>query len=142
VCIESDVGLEGHSDADVLAHAIADAILGACGLPDIGHYFPNTDPSIKGISSLEIIKQARREAKNAGMRIINIDASLIAEYPKLSPHIARMKTILAKTLKIQPMDIGIKATTQEKIGALGEGAGIAAHAVATLTGTRRGSTQA
>jgi 2-C-methyl-D-erythritol 2,4-cyclodiphosphate synthase/2-C-methyl-D-erythritol 4-phosphate cytidylyltransferase len=142
VRIESDVGLEGHSDADVLAHAIADAILGACGLPDIGHYFPNTDPSIKGISSLEIIKQARREAKNAGMRIINIDASLIAEYPKLSPHIARMKTILAKTLKIQPMDIGIKATTQEKIGALGEGAGIAAHAVATLTGTRRGSTQA
>jgi 2-C-methyl-D-erythritol 2,4-cyclodiphosphate synthase/2-C-methyl-D-erythritol 4-phosphate cytidylyltransferase len=142
VKIESDVGLEGHSDADVLVHAIADAILGGCGLPDIGHYFPNTDPSIAGISSLEILKQARKEAKKAGMTIVNVDASLIAEHPKLSPYVARMKTVLAKTLKLQPMDIGIKATTQEKIGSLGRGDGIAAHAVATLKGIRRGSTQA
>ena len=142
VPIESDVGLEGHSDADVLVHAIADAILGGCGLPDIGHYFPNTDPSIAGISSLEILKLARKEAKKAGMKVVNIDATLIAEKPKVAPYVARMKTILAKTLKLQPMDIGIKATTQERIGALGEGAGIAAHAVATLQGTRRGAIQA
>lgn len=140
--IESDVGLEGHSDADVLAHAIADAILGGCGLPDIGHYFPNTDPSIAGISSMEILKHARREAKKAGMQVVNVDATLIAEQPKVAPYVARMKTVLAKKLKLQPMDIGIKATTQERIGALGQSAGIAAHAVATLQGTRRGSTQA
>ncbi|MEX0332519.1 MAG: 2-C-methyl-D-erythritol 2,4-cyclodiphosphate synthase [Puniceicoccaceae bacterium] len=139
--IDSDVGLEGHSDADVLTHAIADAILGGCGLPDIGHYFPNTDPSIAGISSLEILKQARREAKKAGMKVVNIDATLIAEQPKVAPYVARMKTVLAKKLKLQPIDIGIKATTQERIGALGQSAGIAAHAVATLQGTRRGSTQ-
>jgi 2-C-methyl-D-erythritol 2,4-cyclodiphosphate synthase/2-C-methyl-D-erythritol 4-phosphate cytidylyltransferase len=140
--IDSPVGLEGHSDADVLCHAIADAILGGCGLPDIGHYFPNTDPSIAGISSLEIVKAARKEAKKAGMKVVHVDATLIAEQPKVAPYIARMKTILAKVLKLQPIDIGIKATTQEKIGALGQSAGIAAHAVATLRGNRRGSTQA
>jgi 2-C-methyl-D-erythritol 4-phosphate cytidylyltransferase/2-C-methyl-D-erythritol 2,4-cyclodiphosphate synthase len=136
VTIPSDVGLVGHSDADVLSHAIADAILGGCGLPDIGHYFPNTDMAIAGISSQEILKRARKEAKKCGMEIVNVDASLIAEKPKISPYIREMKSVLAKTLKLRPADIGIKATTQEKIGALGAAKGIAAHAVATLSGTR------
>ena len=136
VRVPSDVGLVGHSDADVLSHAIADAILGGCGLPDIGHYFPNTDMAIAGISSQEILKRARKEAKKCGMEIVNIDASLIAEKPKISPYIREMKSVLAKTLKLRPADIGIKATTQEKIGALGAAKGIAAHAVATLSGSR------
>jgi 2-C-methyl-D-erythritol 2,4-cyclodiphosphate synthase/2-C-methyl-D-erythritol 4-phosphate cytidylyltransferase len=133
VPIHSEVGLDGHSDADVLSHAIADAILGGCGLSDIGHYFPNTDPAIKGISSQEILKRAVREAAKTGYRLVNVDASLIAEKPKIAPYITRMKKQLAKTLGIPPEAIGIKATTQEKIGALGQGAGIAAHAVASLT---------
>ncbi|MGA1204911.1 MAG: 2-C-methyl-D-erythritol 2,4-cyclodiphosphate synthase [Opitutales bacterium] len=137
VSIQSEVGLVGHSDADVLSHAIADAILGACGLPDIGHYFPNTDPQIKGISSQEILRRARKEAAKTGMRLVNVDASLIAETPKISPYLREMKSVLAKTLKLNPSDIGIKATTQEKIGALGAGEGIAAQAVATLSGQRK-----
>ena len=130
-------GLVGHSDADVLSHAIADAILGACGLPDIGHYFPNTDQTIAGISSQEILKRARKEAAKVGMQIVNIDSTLIAEEPKVSPYVGEMKNVLAKTLHLIPSDIGIKATTQEKIGALGNGDGIAAHAVATLSGIRK-----
>lgn len=139
VRIESDVGLMGHSDADVLSHAIADAILGGCGLPDIGHHFPNTDPSIAGISSLEILKRSLHEANQVGMRLVNIDATLIAEQPRISPYISEMKSVLARTLQLDPADIGIKATTQEGIGALGAGEGIAAHAVATLSGSRRKS---
>lgn len=132
--ILSDCGLEGHSDADVLSHAIADAILGACGLPDIGHYFPNTDPQIKGISSQAIIKRACEEAEKLGYRLVNVDATLIAERPKIAPYIERMKRQLSKSLGLSPAEIGIKATTQEKIGALGQGAGIAAHAIVALAG--------
>jgi 2-C-methyl-D-erythritol 2,4-cyclodiphosphate synthase/2-C-methyl-D-erythritol 4-phosphate cytidylyltransferase len=131
--IHSEVGLDGHSDADVLSHAIADAILGGCGLPDIGHYFPNTDAAIKGISSQEILKRAVREAGRTGYRLVNVDASVIAETPKIAPYISRMKKQLSKTLGIPVEAIGIKATTQEKIGALGQAAGIAAHAVASLS---------
>jgi 2-C-methyl-D-erythritol 2,4-cyclodiphosphate synthase len=116
----------------VLSHAIADAILGACGLPDIGHYFPNTDPAIKGINSQEILARSREEAAKAGYHLVNIDATLIAEKPKVAPHIERMKQQLADTLGIGTGAIGIKATTQERIGALGKGAGIAAHAVALV----------
>ncbi|NDV61392.1 2-C-methyl-D-erythritol 2,4-cyclodiphosphate synthase [Puniceicoccales bacterium CK1056] len=134
IAISSDVGLVGHSDADVLSHAIADAILGGCGLPDIGHYFPNTDAGIKGISSQEILKKACKEADRLGYRLLNVDASLIAEKPKISPYLERMKRQLSKTLGLQETEIGIKATTQEQIGALGKAAGIAAHAVATLAG--------
>lgn len=133
VPIHSEVGLEGHSDADVLSHAIADAILGGCGLADIGHYFPNTDPAIRGISSQEILKRAVREAGKTGYRLVNVDASLIAEHPRIAPYLGRMKKQLSKTLGIPVEAIGIKATTQEKIGALGQAAGIAAHAVASLT---------
>ena len=132
VPVRSEAGLVGHSDADVLSHAIADAILGAAGLPDIGHYFPNTDPAIKGISSLEILKRALAEAGVLGWRLVNIDATLIAEKPKVAPYVERMKRQLSMTLNIPGSDIGIKATTQEKIGALGRAAGIAAHAVVCL----------
>jgi len=132
VPIHSEVGLVGHSDADVLSHAIADAILGGCGLPDIGHYFPNTDPAIAGISSQEILKRAVSEAHEAGFQVINIDSTLIAEKPKISPYVDRMKVQLAKTMGLETSAIGIKATTQEKIGALGQGSGIAAHAVACM----------
>ena len=108
-------------------------------MPDIGHYFPNTDATIKGISSLEILRRARKEAKLAGMHLVNVDATLIAEWPRISPYIKDMKSVLAKTLKLKTTDIGIKATTQEKIGSLGAGEGIAAHAVATLSGRRKNS---
>lgn len=137
VKIKADVGLVGHSDADVLSHAIADAILGACGLPDIGHYFPNNDDTIKGISSQLILKKAHKEARKLGLQLVNIDSTLIAEKPKVAPFVSTMKNVLAKTLKLEPQDIGIKATTQEQIGALGKGDGIAAHAVATLHGVRK-----
>jgi 2-C-methyl-D-erythritol 2,4-cyclodiphosphate synthase/2-C-methyl-D-erythritol 4-phosphate cytidylyltransferase len=132
VSIPSDVGLVGHSDADVLSHAIADAILGACALPDIGHYFPNTDPAIKGIDSRDILRRARTEAAGLGYRLVNVDSTLIAEKPRVAPHIARMKEALADTLEIAPGAIGIKATTQERIGALGKAEGIAAHACVLL----------
>jgi len=133
VPIRSDVGLVGHSDADVLTHAIADAILGGAGLPDIGHYFPNTDPEIEGISSQEILKKAVAEADSAGYQLVNIDSTLIAEKPKISPYLDRMKAQLARSTGLAPDAIGIKATTQEKIGALGQGSGIAAHAVVCLS---------
>ena len=134
VQIQSTKGLVGHSDADVLSHAIADAILGGCGLKDIGHYFPNTDPEIKGISSQKILRCACREAASAGFVPVNIDATLIAEEPRIAPHLERMKAQLSQTLNLPVTAIGIKATTQEQIGALGKGAGIAAHAVVSLTG--------
>lgn len=130
--IPGGLGLEGHSDADCLIHAIADAILGACGLPDIGHLFPNTDPEIEGIDSRIILAKATGLAEEKGFRVGNIDSTLIAEKPKLAPHIPAMKEALAETLRLPAGNIGIKATTQEKIGALGAGEGIAAHAVCLL----------
>ena len=132
VDIPSELGLEGHSDADCLTHAIADAILGACGLADIGHQFPNTDASIEGIDSQIILKKAADLAAEKGYEIGNIDSCIIAEKPKISPHIDAMKEVLSKTLTIPVDSIGIKATTQERIGALGAGEGIAAHAVCLL----------
>ena len=132
VQIPSDVGLEGHSDADCLTHAIADAILGACGLPDIGHQFPNTDPDIEGIDSQIILKKSADLAAERGYRIGNIDSCLIAEKPKIAPFIDPMKSILGKTLGLNADQIRIKATTQEKLGSLGAGEGIAAHAVCLL----------
>ncbi|MDA0349428.1 MAG: 2-C-methyl-D-erythritol 2,4-cyclodiphosphate synthase [Verrucomicrobia bacterium] len=130
--IPCDQGLEGHSDADCLTHALADAILGACGLPDIGHQYPNTDPAIEGIDSQIILAKAAQLAYDAGYSIGNIDSCIIAEKPKVSPFIDAMKAVLSKTLKIPAGCIGIKATTQERIGALGAGEGIAAHAVCLL----------
>ena len=130
--IPHDRGLDGHSDADVLSHAIADAILGAAGERDIGHHFPNTDMSIRGISSLEILRRVRDVLAAKGASIVNIDATLIAEEPKISPHLAAMKAALSEALSLPPERIGIKATTNEGMGFLGRGEGIAAMAVASV----------
>ncbi len=125
-------GLDGHSDADVLAHAIADAVLGAIGERDIGFHFPNTDQSIRGISSLEILRRAATLVAEKGGRVINIDATLVAEAPKISPHVAEMRANLAGALGLDPKRVGVKATTNERMGFLGRGEGIAALAVASV----------
>jgi 2-C-methyl-D-erythritol 2,4-cyclodiphosphate synthase len=123
-------GLEGHSDADVLSHAIADAVLGAVGERDIGHHFPNTDPGIKGISSLKILEEIARILRRREAALANVDATLIAEAPMIGPHIAEMQTKIAAALGVPRDRIGIKATTNESIGFIGRGEGIAAMAVA------------
>ena len=125
-------GLEGHSDADVLCHAIADAILGAIGEPDIGYHFPNTDPACRGMSSLEIVRRAGELVKAQGGRVINIDATLVAEAPRMAPHIAEMKANLGRVLGLEERRVGIKATTNERLGFLGRREGIAAMAVASV----------
>ncbi len=125
-------GLDGHSDADVLCHAIADAVLGAIGERDIGHHFPNDDESIRGISSLEIVRKAAELVASQGGRVLNIDASLIAEAPKVSPHLDAMKANLAGALGIPAKRVGIKATTNETLGFVGRREGIAAMAVASV----------
>src|SRR5436190_19087114 len=125
-------GLDGHSDADVLAHAIADAVLGAIGERDIGFHFPNTDESIRGISSLEILRKAAELVRERGGRVVNIDATLIAQAPKISPHVAQMRTNLAQSLGLNERRVGVKATTNERMGFIGRGEGIAALAVASV----------
>ena len=130
--IPYDRGLEGHSDADVLTHAIADALLGAAGEKDIGHHFPNTDASIKGIDSQEILRRVQAILTVKHFAIINIDCSLIAEAPKIGPHLQAMKTKLSQTLQIPSQRIGVKATTNEGLGFIGKGEGIAAMAVASI----------
>lgn len=130
--IPHPLGLEGHSDADVLCHAIADAILGAAGEPDIGHLFPNTDPSIRGISSLEILRRVRAVLEEKSIRLHNIDATLIAEEPKISPHLTLMKERVGNALSLPPSRIGIKATTNETLGFTGRGEGMAALATACV----------
>jgi 2-C-methyl-D-erythritol 2,4-cyclodiphosphate synthase len=130
--IPHHLGLEGHSDADVLCHAIADALLGAVGLPDIGHYFPPTDQSIKGISSLEILRQVAAIIAKEGATINNIDSTLIAERPKILPHVPVMKQNLATALGIDPRQVGVKATTNERMGFPGREEGMCAMAVATV----------
>jgi 2-C-methyl-D-erythritol 2,4-cyclodiphosphate synthase len=125
-------GLDGHSDADVLAHAIADAVLGAIGERDIGFHFPNSDQSIRGISSLEILRHVAKLVSQKGGRVVNIDATLIAEAPKISPHVAQMRANLAEVLGLEPRRVGVKATTNERMGFLGRGEGIAALAVASV----------
>lgn len=126
------LGLDGHSDADVLCHAIADAILGAAGQRDIGHHFPNTDESIRGISSLEILSRVQILLATQHRRIINIDATLIAEAPKIAPHLDAMQTKISRALHLPIDRIGIKATTNEMLGFLGRKEGIAAMAVASV----------
>ena len=125
-------GLDGHSDADVLTHAIADAVLGAIGERDIGFHFPNSDESIRGISSLEILRKAAALVRAQGGRVLNIDATLIAEAPKISPHVAAMRAQLAAALGLPVARVGVKATTNERMGFLGRGEGIAAMAVASV----------
>lgn len=132
VRIPHAMGLEGHSDADVLCHAIADALLGAAGEPDIGHYFPNTDESLRGISSIEILRRVQAVLTKKSVVILNIDVTLIAEMPKIAPHLSAMKAALSEALSLPPQRIGIKATTNEGMGFLGRGEGIAAMAVAAV----------
>lgn len=132
VTIPHPLGLDGHSDADVLCHAIADALLGAAGQADIGHFFPNTDESIKGISSLEIIRIVCERLTALGVDVHNIDATVISEAPKIAPHLAAMKENLATALGVPPDRVGIKATTNEMMGFIGRREGIAAMAVAAV----------
>jgi 2-C-methyl-D-erythritol 2,4-cyclodiphosphate synthase len=130
--IPSPVGPDGHSDADVLCHAIADAILGAAGLRDIGFYFPNTDPACKDMNSLDILRRAVSEIEKTGYSLQNVDAAIIAERPKIGPHIDAIKKRLADTLSIPPECVGVKATTNEKLDDLGAGLGIAVHAICLI----------
>lgn len=132
--IPSDVGPVAHSDGDVLAHAIADAVLGAAGLPDIGHFFPPNDASCAGIDSLKIVARAVAEAARLGWRVGNVDAAIIAERPKIGKFVPAMREKLGAALGVPAACVGIKATTNEKLGALGAGEGIAVHAVCLLLG--------
>ncbi len=132
VRVEFPLGLEGHSDADVLCHAIADALLGAAGEPDIGHMFPNTDPAIRGISSLDILRKVRTRLEELSVTINNIDATLIAEEPKISPHLSAMKENIGNALGLPPSRVGVKATTNEGMGFPGRGEGMAAIATACV----------
>jgi len=125
-------GLDGHSDADVLMHAVCDAILGALGEADIGHYFPNTDPRWKGVRSRIFLNEAARLVEFRQGQIINVDATMIAQAPKLFPHVREMKINIASALRMNMQRIGIKATTNERLGFLGREEGIAAMAVATV----------
>nr|WP_103126435.1 2-C-methyl-D-erythritol 2,4-cyclodiphosphate synthase [Nostoc cycadae] len=130
--IPHELGLLGHSDADVLTHAIMDAMLGALSLGDIGHYFPPTDPQWAGADSLILLTQVHQLIKEQGWQIGNIDSVVVAERPKLKPHIEKMRSKLATVLELQPNQIGIKATTNEKLGPVGREEGICAYAVVLL----------
>ncbi len=132
VDIPHDRGLEGHSDADALLHAVADALLGAAGLADIGNYFPNTDPRYKDVSSLLLLEKAYRLVRGKGFAIGNIDVTVLAEEPQIRPHVEAMKANLGRVLYLSPDQIGIKATTMEGRGTIGRREGIAVHAVALL----------
>jgi 2-C-methyl-D-erythritol 2,4-cyclodiphosphate synthase len=125
-------GLLGHSDADVLVHAICDALLGAAGLGDIGHHFPDTDPQYKDISSLKLLSQTCHKLVEKGFRIINLDSIIFAEEPKLESYRSEMKKILAKEMNIPPNEVNIKATTTEGLGVIGKGQGIGAMCIALI----------
>jgi len=125
-------GLEGHSDADVLSHAIADALLGAIGAGDIGQHFPNTDESIRGISSIEILKRVTELLTDKRARVLNVDATLIAEAPKITPHVPAMRQKIADAIGTSESNVSVKATTNEKLGPVGRGEGMAAIAIATI----------
>ncbi len=130
--IPSERGLAGHSDADVVLHALADALLGAAALGDIGHLFPPSDPSIAGIDSRIILRTAAERVRAAGYAIGNIDVTVIAERPRIAPHITAMRDVIAADLGIPENRASIKATTNERLGAIGREEGIAALAIATI----------
>jgi 2-C-methyl-D-erythritol 2,4-cyclodiphosphate synthase len=130
--IEADVGLDGHSDADVLTHAVIDALLGASALGTIGEHFPDTDERYRDASSLELLAATLAIVEAAGRRVVNVDSVVVAERPRLQPHLAEMARHLAETLGIDQDLVGVKATSPEAVGALGRGEAIAAQAVALL----------
>lgn len=126
------MGLDGHSDADVVVHAIMDALLGAAALGDIGRHFPDTDPQYKGADSLKLLARVGELLQEAGYGVSNIDATILAQRPKLAPHIPQMEENVARTLGLAKNQVNIKATTEERLGFTGREEGIAAHAVALL----------
>ena len=132
VKIDYEKGLLGHSDADVLLHAVSDALLGAAGLGDIGKHFPDTDPQYKGADSLVLLQVVAQRVKEAGYRVSNIDVTMIAQKPKLRPHIEQMERNIASVVGIDVSRINVKATTEEKLGFTGEELGMACHAVGLL----------
>lgn len=132
VDIPFEKGLLGHSDADVLLHAITDALLGAAALGDIGSHFPDTDPQYAGADSLLLLKEAARLVRHAGWQIGNVDSTVVAQRPRLAPHIRQMRENIALALEVSPEQISVKGKTEEGLGFTGTGAGIAAHAVCLL----------
>ena len=132
VKIDYELGLLGHSDADVLLHAVSDALLGAAGLGDIGRHFPDTDPQYKGADSLKLLETVAEKVKAAGYRVSNIDVTMIAQKPKLKDHIPQMVLNIAHAAGIAPERVNVKATTEEKLGFTGEGLGMSCHAVCLL----------
>jgi 2-C-methyl-D-erythritol 2,4-cyclodiphosphate synthase len=132
VDIPFEKGLAGHSDADVLIHAVCDALLGAAGLGDIGRYFPDTDPRYQDADSRVLLREVAAKVRGAGYSIANLDATLHAEAPKMAPHIAAMVVNLAADLGVRPGQVNVKAKTAERLGAIGRGEGIAAEAIALL----------
>jgi 2-C-methyl-D-erythritol 2,4-cyclodiphosphate synthase len=133
VHIPHDLGLQGHSDADVLIHATCDALLGAAGLGDLGRHFPDTNPELEGVSSVVIMQRVREMIRKGGFELQNLDTTVVAEAPKLAPYIEQMIAIIAEALEVSPRQVSIKATTTEGLGFTGRGEGIAAYAVAVLT---------
>ena len=134
VDIPYEKGLLGHSDADVLTHAVMDALLGAAGLGDIGKHFPDTDPTYKGADSLKLLDHVMEVLREKGWQVGNVDATVIAQRPKLAGFIPQMRDNLAERMGVAPEQVNVKATTEEKLGFTGSGEGIAAHAVCLLTG--------
>ena len=132
VDIPHGLGLDGYSDADVLCHALCDSLLGASGAGDLGKYFPDTDNKWKGVSSLVLLEKSGKLVAERGFQISNIDTTIVAQQPKIGPHIESMTTNISETLKIDPTQINIKATTTERLGFAGREEGIAAYAVALL----------
>jgi 2-C-methyl-D-erythritol 2,4-cyclodiphosphate synthase len=133
VSIPFEKGLLGHSDADVAAHAVIDALLGACALGDIGAHFPDSDEAYRGIYSIELLVRAGEAVRQAGYEIGNLDVTIIAQRPKLAPYIAAMRQKIAAALSIDEGDVSVKATTTERMGFEGEGLGISAHCVCLVT---------
>ena len=132
VKIEHTLGLLGHSDADVLLHAVSDALLGAAGLGDIGKHFPDTDPQYKGADSLKLLEVVAQRVKEAGYRVSNVDVTMIAQRPKLRPHIPQMEANIAAAVGVDVSRINVRATTEEKLGFTGREEGMACHAVCLL----------
>ena len=132
VHIPHDLGLQGHSDADVLIHAVCDALLGAAGLGDLGNHFPDTDPELAGVSSVVILKRVAEMVRNGGFELQNVDTTVVAQAPKLAPYIEAMISGIAEALGVNPKQVSIKATSTEGMGFTGRGEGMAAYAVAVL----------
>lgn len=132
ITIPHSHGLQGHSDADALAHAITDALLGAAGLGDIGRHFPDTDPAFKGADSMQLLSEAARRVRAAGWAIANVDSTIVAQAPKMAPHIPAMRLALAQALGLAAEAVNVKAKTAEKMGPVGEGRSIEARAVCLL----------